>query len=224
MKIRHFASGSKGNSVQVDNVLIDAGVKVDGNFELVLVTHAHIDHIKYLIQALGRAKAFYAPNDVIDSIREKAIRWSGKKYIQLIEIMEEKLVDKPDYVEQFRLVHDVPCYGYKVNDYVHITDTGVFDIPNFIKGQKFYTIESNYDPVELDMSGRALELIDRIKLTHMSNEQAIELAIKLDAPEVMFVHLSEQTNSPFLCKVSHELVDNNIKKHYPLSFLEIDVK
>lgn len=218
MKIVHHASGSSGNAVSVDDILIDAGVKTDKNYKLLLLTHAHIDHIRYLRATLERVEGFYTTPQVLDSLEGKVVKKSERQYNIIRGIIDEKLIEKPDYIETFDLVHDIPCVGFKIKDYVHITDTGVFDPPDFIYNQRFYTIESNYDPVELELSGRPLELIERIKETHMSNEEAIAFATQLKAPEVMFVHLSDQTNSPQLAKVSHDLVNPDIKTHYPTDY------
>lgn len=224
MEITHHASGSSGNAVSVDDILIDAGVKTDGNYTLLLLTHAHIDHIRYLRATLERVEGFYTTPHVLKSLEGKVVKYSKTQYNIIRGLIDEKLIEKPDYIETFDLVHDIPCVGYKIHNYVHMTDTGVFDPPDFIYHQRFYTIESNYDPVELDLSGRPLELIERIKKTHMSNEQAIAFATKLQAPEVMFVHLSDQTNSPQLAKISHDLVNPKIKTHYPTDFQIYEVE
>ena len=219
MKVIHYASGSSGNTIQVDNVLIDCGVKIDGDYELLLITHAHIDHIRHITHSLGSTTHFYAPPMVLQSIYDKTVKWAEKKQIELHEQITDKLIDKEalkEYdIEWFNLTHDVPCVGYRIKDYVHITDTGAFDIPESIRKQSFYTIESNYDETELELSGRPLELIDRIKATHLSNEQAIALAQELNAKEVMFVHLSDETNSHDLAQITHDLIAPKIIKHYP---------
>lgn len=214
MKIIHHASGSSGNAVQVDDTLIDAGVKIDGEFDLLLITHAHIDHIRHITDLIQRSQHFYTPHAVLWSIYEKTLKWSNKRKRLLYREIADKLLDD-DKVQSFQLNHDVPCVGYVLGDYVHITDTGEFDVSQVPKGKKFYTIESNYDEVELDLSGRPLDLIDRIKLTHLSNEQSIQLAHELDANEVLFVHLSDDTNSPQLAKVTHDILAPQIIKHYP---------
>lgn len=219
MKVTHYASGSSGNAIQVDNVLIDCGVKVDGEYDLLLITHAHIDHIRHITHSLGSTKHFYAPPMILQSIYDKTSKWAENKQITLHEQIAEKLIDEEQLkeydIEWFNLTHDVPCVGYRIKDYVHITDTGSFEIPEFIRNQRFYTIESNYDETELEMSGRPLELIERIKDTHLSNEQSIELAMELNAKEVMFVHLSDETNSHDLARITHEIEAPELKKYYP---------
>lgn len=224
MRIKHHDSGSKGNAIQVDNVLIDAGVKTNDPFDILLITHAHIDHIRHLDHALINSKTFFTTDRVLTSIKEKMERWSNKKRNTTLALMKEKY-QKPENVETFDLKHDVPCTGFLINnEYVHITDTGVTDLPESIKGKTFYTIESNYDEYELDTSGRPVELIDRIKETHLSNEQSIQMAKDLKATEVMFVHLSDETNHPDLAKATHDITHPEIKKHYPTQKQEILVE
>ncbi len=228
MKIIHHASGSSGNAIQVDDILIDSGVKTDGEYELLLITHAHIDHIRHITHSLGSSRHFYAPPMVLQSIYDKTAKWAEKKKITLYGQIIDKRIDEEQLkeydVEWFDLTHDVPCVGYRIKDYVHITDTGSFEIPAFIRNQRFYTIESNYDETELEMSGRPLELIERIKDTHLSNEQSIELAMELNAKEVMFVHLSDETNSHDLASITHAIEAPQIKKHYPKGREEYDIR
>ena len=215
MEVKHYAAGSSGNAIQVDNILIDAGVKVNAEFDTLLITHSHIDHIKHFKHALERCETFYTTKDVLTSIKDKMQRW-GKKARETTESLIQQKYKKPENVETFELKHDVPCTGYIINnEYVHITDTGVFEIPEEIKNKKFYTIESNYDEEELLTSERPLELIERIKQTHMSNKESINLAKELGATEVMFVHLSNETNHPDLAKVEHDIIEPGITKHYP---------
>lgn len=224
MKITHYASGSTANAIQVDNILIDAGIKVDAEFDTLLITHAHIDHIKYLIDALLTCERFYTPERVLTSIKEKMQRWSKNKRNKALALIEEKY-QKPENVKAFDLRHDVPCVGYLINDqYVHMSDTGVIDAPDLLKNKPFLTIESNYDLTELETSGRPLELIERIKDTHMSNEESMKLAKELNPEHVMFVHLSTETNHPDLAKATHDLIEHSFKTYYPAGETEILVE
>jgi ribonuclease BN (tRNA processing enzyme) len=220
MKVIHHASGSSGNAFHIDRIQIDSGVKTEEETDLLLITHAHIDHIRYITDSLGATTHFYTTPMILQSIYDKIAKWAVKKQNTTQELILEKLIDEETLQETydcqaFELNHDVPCVGYRIKDYVHISDTGAFNIPDSIRNQRFYTIESNYDETELELSGRPLELIDRIKATHLSNEQAIALAQELNAKEVMFVHLSDETNSHDLAQITHEIEAPKIKKHYP---------
>ena len=224
MRITHYASGSAANAIQVDNVLIDAGVKVDAKFDTLLITHAHIDHIRHLKHALERCVTFYTPERVLTSIKEKMQKWGNKSRNEALALMEEKY-QEPERIVAFDLKHDIPCVGYLVHgEYVHMSDTGVIDVPDFIKNKTFLTIESNYDYYELLTSGRSQELIERIQKTHMSNEQALNLAKQINPQAAMFVHLSTETNSPDLAKAAHSLIKHEFETYYPEAEEEILVE
>lgn len=224
MKITHYASGSSANAIQVDNILIDAGIKVDAEFDTLLITHAHIDHIRHLKHALERCVSFYTTDRVLTSIKEKMQKWGEKNRNETFTLIEEKY-QKPENVESFDLKHDIPCVGYVINnEYVHMSDTGVIDPPDLIKNKTFLTIESNYDLYELETSGRPLDLISRIQETHMSNEESMNLAKQLNPEHVMFVHLSTETNHPDLAKATHDLIEHDFKTYYPEGKIEILVE
>lgn len=224
MIVTHYASGSQANAVKLDEILIDAGVKIDEDFDTLLITHAHIDHIRHLKHALERCVTFYTPERVLTSIKEKMERWSNKARNETLALMEAKY-QKPNNVESFDLKHDVPCVGYVINEeYVHMTDTGVIAPPQNLKNKTFLTIESNYDLYELETSGRPLDLISRIQETHMSNEEAMKMAVTLNPKHTMFVHLSKETNHPDLAKATHDLIEHGFKTYYPSDETEILVE
>lgn len=224
MKITHYASGSTANAIQVDDILIDAGVKIESNFKTVLVTHAHIDHIRHLKHALERCETFYTTDRVLTSIKEKMQQWGEKRKNETLELIEKKY-RKPKNVESFELKHDLPCIGYLINnEYVHMSDTGVIKPPDFTNNKTFLTIDSNYDLYELETSGRPLDLITRIQETHMSNEEAMNLAKTLNPKHTMFVHLSKETNHPDLAKATHDLIAHDFETYYPQQETKIVVK
>lgn len=224
MKITYYASGSTANAIQVDDILIDAGIKVDTEFDTLLITHAHIDHIRHLKHALERCVSFYTTDRVLTSIKEKMQKWGEKSRNETFTLIEEKY-QKPENVESFDLRHDIPCVGFVINnEYVHMSDTGVTDPPDWIKNKTFLTIESNYDLYELETSGRPLDLITRIQETHMSNEEAMNLAKTLNPKHTMFVHLSKETNHPDLAKATHDLIAHDFETYYPQQETKIVVK
>ena len=74
----------------------------------------------------------------------------------------------------------------------------------FLAGADALFLESNYDPAMQRASGRSPYLIDRIMggHGHLSNEQALEIALAIDAVQPLAVlqllHLSRQCNCPRL--------------------------
>lgn len=210
MTITHHASGSSGNAIQIDNTLIDCGIVLpyaDMDYHL-LITHAHIDHIKHIEEALTHCTSFYAPTHVIESVEDRVSRW--KQGANIVNLMVEKY--RENGAKWFNVKHDIPCVGYDLGDYVHVTDTAWVD--NVPVGRRFYTIESNYDRHELMLTNRTDYIKQRIIATHLSNEEAIRLAMKVGAKEVMFVHLSQEANSAKLAQATHAMFAS-ITAHYP---------
>jgi len=210
MKLTLHASSSKGNVVQIDNTVIDAGINLEWqkiNCERLLITHGHIDHIKYIKRALKHCRTFYAPDDVIDYLYERIGRWTDGD--EILTLMDHKY-SYPSDIESIPLNHDVPCSGYVVGDYVHIVDTG-YPMNPIPRGKTLYGIESNYDSDELATSNRPDDLKIRIQKTHMSNTEACRLADELQAKHVIFMHLSDETNSPSLLKAEYSLEPRKFK-------------
>lgn len=204
MKVTIHATGSKGNVTQVDDVFIDAGVHIDwANMpcKTLLITHGHIDHIQAIKLALRKCERFYTPPDVKEYIEERIERWSDGQ--EIYELMNKKY-EIPHGITPIPLKHDVPCYGYVIGEYVHLVDTTVPEakIPT---GKTLYGIESNYDEDYLISSNRTYSLKSRIKQTHMSNEEAMQLAEKLQAKYVVFLHQSQETNHPKLVRAEYEM-------------------
>ena len=205
MKVTHFGSGSSGNAYLAGKTLIDCGLDMDYSqieFNRVLITHAHIDHIRHLYHVLKQTETWFAPQEVYDSILHKITK--HPRYKETALLMEHKY--KKPRIKYFRLNHDVPCYGYVLGDYVHLGDTGYPDTSLIPKGKRLYTIESNYDTETLDSLPRPDWLKERIKETHLSNELAWELAKELKAQHVIYVHLSREANSPKLARITHKLL------------------
>ena len=208
MKLTLHASSSKGNVVQINNTFIDAGINLkwqDFACERLLITHGHIDHIKYIKKALKHCRTFYAPDDVMDDLYERIGKWSDGN--EIIGLMESKY-QYPEDIEAIPLNHDVPCTGYIIGEYVHIVDTSVPKQP-IPKGKLLYGIESNYDTDELATSSRPEELKHRITQTHMSNQESLKLADDLEAQYVIFMHLSDETNSMSLLQAEYSMQKRN---------------
>ena len=204
MTITHYGSGSSGNAFLADRTLIDCGLQIDYSaidYDTLLITHAHSDHVKYIYHALKYTKTFFAPDDVIEHIKHFVRNHPRKGSI--VTMMIEKYQAMDNY---FPLNHDVPCYGYDLGEYVHLGDTAFPDVDKIPKGRTLYFIESNYDYDSLLRTNRPHSLINRIMQTHMSNEEAWELAQQLGAQHVIYGHLSQEANSPSLARATHKVM------------------
>ena len=63
MIIKSFGSSSKGNSILVGNILLDAGIspdKIKPKPKHVLISHRHGDHMKYINQWMKRGARVYS--------------------------------------------------------------------------------------------------------------------------------------------------------------------
>lgn len=213
LKYYVLASGSKGNATVIDIdgrlILIDMGLTRKAfrakmaecglDFEaidIVLVTHQHSDHTH------------------------------GLKFVDNKKIYSHQFINIPDdqhmlafqtydfdfcQITPFELSHDAHCFGYIIdhNDerLVYMTDTGYIkdEYLSYLYGAHYYIIESNHDPEMLMKTNRPYNLKQRIinDRGHLSNEDcanALTYLISEDTREVVLAHLSQEANTPRLCR------------------------
>ena len=146
-----LATGSKGNAVAVNDILIDCGVPFSTikdfykNIRIVLLTHKHSDHfnaktikrLSYERPSLRFACAEYLADYIPQEVKNLDVLQIGKKY------------DYGDFiVSAAMLQHDVPNVAWKVymggEKMIYATDTNTLDN---IKARNYdlYLIEANYD-------------------------------------------------------------------------------
>lgn len=171
-----ISSGSIGNSVRIENVLIDCGVAYNKlketlyDVDVLLLTHIHGDHI--VPSTLNRIKKMF-PNITIIGNYEVAQKYGVDIICNVSNITIGDISITP-----FELVHDVICTGYVLHingtDVVYATDTS--SMVNCPKMKFDYIfLEANYD------EGKAREITDWRKrykynpmtgfLRHLSKQQ-----------------------------------------------------
>lgn len=215
LKICSLSSGSKGNCVFVSSpttkLLIDAGIPVDRiqkslrvlgatceNFS-VLVTHNHKDHT---LSVPAFAKKFGANVYVhTDSTKEH----KEKGYI-LKEISYDSFTIGDITITPFRVSHDVPCVGFKIENGLksicYLTDVGY--VPNdtleIIKDNDILFIESNHCE-ELVLGGSYPQMLkNRILSTkgHLSNTDCARVCVSAvrsgRVRQIILGHLSDNNN------------------------------
>ena len=220
MQIHSVASSSEGNATLISNdntsILIDCGISLKAltaalgsetvaSIDAVFVTHEHGDHIRG-IGPFGRRY-----QDVPVYINEKSYN-ACQHY--LCDIHQRPIDDQhPVFIggleiQAFNVVHDTAnTFGFFITDenlthLCYLTDTGKLTdtTRQYIESADVLFIESNYDPEGLkDYSGYPLWQKERIKHTHLSNEQTLEVIgeIGLDRfSRVIMGHLSPRTNRP----------------------------
>jgi len=205
IKCAVLGSGSKGNSIYVDvdgiKILLDAGLnykttkarlddinKIVSDITYLFITHEHGDHIASEKQMVKKHRCSVFSERVGDITHgEKIFLGAGAEIIP------------------FRLDHDEPCHGFRVNDadgnsLVYVTDTGSIpcDSLEFMLDPNILIVETNHDMDMVYDGPYPDDLKERVLETHLENLQAHELieAVAWEGLEyVVCHHLSEKNNS-----------------------------
>lgn len=119
MKVKVHATGSTGNCVTIDDVIvIDAGVYVDTPAENLLITHHHTDHTKEL--AKYAAVPTFATAETIDKLRVKHPFHTFN--VLDVDRPIELCTSRGRYlVRLIKLKHDAPCVGFDI-ELLSVTD------------------------------------------------------------------------------------------------------
>lgn len=240
MTIQLFSSGSCGNCCLIKakncNILIDVGISKKAIIEnlnknnlnlndinIILITHAHDDHIKSLgsILKISKAKVYMTLgtyNDIMNLKRpanEKLIEIVKFKMntnqINILAVPQNSLAYYPIIYYNIKITpiptfHDATeSVGYILENenkkIVYITDTGYVHhkIFNLLTNADCYVIESNYDPFTLIHSSRPESNKKRTISDHghLSNEDAMVFIAKVMGPNtklVIHAHISQECN------------------------------
>lgn len=204
-----LGSGSKGNAVIIDNILIDCGVSYKKlepyirQIKAVCMTHSHKDHLQ--------------PATVKRLAKERPSLWwicgehltgdlltCGVRAAKIVPLRNgEKCRLNQFSAEVFRVYHDVPNVGYKLNlggtRIFYATDTSTLD---GIEAKNFdlYLIEANYGEDEIRERIRQKKADglycyeERVLKTHLSREQAEKWLAENAGQDsaYMFVHMHEE--------------------------------
>ena len=228
-----LSSGSKGNCTYVETsnhkILIDIGTsslyvekslnKIGINpadIDIVLITHAHIDHIAGLKVFSKKYKPLvYISNKIL---KEANLNIENVSSEEIVEINSDVSI------KSFKLSHDVTdIKGYLIEEgkssLVYITDTGYINekLFNFIKNKNLYIFESNHD-VEMLMNNPRYPRNTKIRILsekgHLSNVDSsyyLSRIIGDNTHTIILAHLSEQNNTEELAY--NKLCETFIKKN-----------
>ena len=222
MKFQVIASGSKGNltyiKTETTSILIDAGISLKEinsrvnyeitNIDAILITHEHIDHVKY-IESIARK------TNAVIYVNEKTFNKMILKYFKDLNGIKVKYIEpnKPFKINDVKVMalnlqHDAECcYGYILTNnnkaLAYCTDTGYIPVPyiDILKKVNSLIIESNHDVEMLMQSNRPWYLKNRILSIkgHMSNKICGEVLNKILESKVLetvvLAHLSEECNT-----------------------------
>ncbi len=217
MIVCNLSSGSKGNCTFIKTkhhkILIDIGnsclyvekklkeIGVDPQeIDLVLITHAHIDHV-------SGVRVFCKKHNPQIYISDKIIKEAK---------LDKHLLNRLDMLERIRdititeleLSHDVEdIKGYIIEEedssMVYITDTGYINERHFkkLKNKNIYVFESNHD-IEMLMNNEKYPHSTKIRILsdkgHLSNKDSSYYLSKFIGDKTKFIllsHLSEQNNT-----------------------------
>lgn len=221
IRISTLASSSKGNASVISgaqtHLLVDTGIsalrikrgleecglKLE-NLSGIFYTHEHSDHICglgvlskkaplniYCSRYLSRTLRDCAPSACLHYIEP------GSK-IQVGDISVTPITVSHDAADPlgYLFEHEGRRLGY-------ITDTGRItkSMKHVLQGVHGLYLESNYDPLMLQNSGRPYDIIERIAgdWGHLSNEQAGAFVAQLAHPELKHIilgHISPECNTP----------------------------
>lgn len=150
-----IGSGSSGNSVRIQNILIDCGlpfskIKEDlYKVDTLLITHSHSDHIKPATYKRIR-KEF--PRIKVYGNYDVAYRYD----IDIVVGTAAIILPTGTIIQPFEAVHDVPTTGYVLQlgdqTVLYMTDSSKVTAPD-IKYDWFF-LESNYDERKLRELGK----------------------------------------------------------------------
>lgn len=217
MRICNLSSGSKGNCTYVETkkhkILIDVGTSslqiekslnsigvLPSDIDLILITHAHVDHIKGL-------KVFnkkYSPQIYITDLILKEANLEDMDFNKIQEL--SKIDDI--VITEINLSHDVDdIKGYIIEEndssIVYITDTGYIN-ESYLKdlnNKNVYIFESNHD-VEMLMNNENYPHHTKIRILgdkgHLSNKDSSYYLTKMignNTKYIVLAHLSEQNNT-----------------------------
>lgn len=215
MEIFSLASGSKGNSILINNILIDCGIsfrqiktrlasigKSVNDIKYLLITHEHNDHIAGIGTLLGNIDLeVFMTEKTYNSFGKSFDKIRGKK-ISFINYYESFYLDNV-LVTPIPLSHDsADCIGFtfKGDEFIsYFADTGYFKSENYnyVKNANKYIIEFNHDIEMLNNSKRPIYLIQRI----LSNKGHL---CNYDACDVLNQVIGDNTLGIYPCHISEE--------------------
>jgi len=160
--------------------------------DAILFTHDHKDHtgglddIRPFNYKQGSALNIYATETVQESLKMAyAYIFSNDKYPGVPEINMETIVNQPFKINNQSIVpievlhYNLPVFGFRINDFTYITDANYISESELAKAEGTKVLVLNALRIEKHIS-------------HFTLEEAIEIALKINAEKTYFTHISHQ--------------------------------
>lgn len=222
MTIKPIASSSKGNAYLVEHegaaLLIDCGVPYkklkDFDFDSVLITHNHFDHVSGLKVLTNQREVTIYANQMTAEATSAQIGVDIDSFVCFEN--DQSFEVGPFSISPFSIPHDAADpVGFLIKaegeTYFHGTDIGtpLDSIGRRLSEADYAVLESNHDSIMLQTSSRPRELKERISGPHghLSNDEAAGLVKKYcgdKLKELYLAHLSGECNAPHLAERSME--------------------
>lgn len=152
MNYKILSSGSKGNCVVVNDVMIDCGLSFNKikeelyNIKYLLMTHVHGDHLK--LKTILKIAALFPRIQIIGNYEVNEIFNCNYIANAGFDVVTDDYIFTP-----FQAVHDVLTYGYtwnfEGNEIIYVTDTSNLNAAPKKKYDYFF-LESNHDEKKLE--------------------------------------------------------------------------
>jgi phosphoribosyl 1,2-cyclic phosphate phosphodiesterase len=186
------------------------------HLDAVLYTHPHKDHMAGLDDIRALNFLTKKPMDIYaNSLTEEAVRrdfyyafadtkYPGVPELNLITIDETAFLIGDLPIQPILVYHHkMPVYGFRIGDFTYITDANRIDAEqmDLIRGSRVLVLN-------------ALRKEDHI--SHFTLQQAVDISIELEVPEVYFTHISHQLGK-------HEDTNLELPPHIKLAYDRLQI-